>query len=165
MPPETTDPVALRRHFAAAVAVWDLLQTGHLLTTTMEACEGSVPWDLLLALSFRFDLEEAIAAALPDIEDYEVDARHWIAAVRWSGRAPSAALAAKAPDAAELPLASLLVSTATPAANPLVEKLRSPLSSYAAGMNRDLASAYGNEPSPIAPSTQPSMTLTSSDES
>lgn len=165
LPPSAMDPVSLRRHFAAAATVWDVLSTVHLLTTTMEACEGSVPWDLLLALSLRFDLEEAIAAALPDLDDYEVDARHWVAAVRWAGRAPSEALRAQAPEAAELPLASLLVSTATPAANPLFEKLRSPLSSYAAGMNRDLASAYGNEPSPIAPSTQPSIIVTSSDES
>lgn len=165
LPPASTDPVSLRRHFAAAASVWDVLSTSHLLTTTMEACEGSVPWDLLLALSLRFDLEEAIAASLPELDDYEVDVRHWVAAVRWAGRAPSAAMRDRAPEAAELPLAALLVSTATPAANPLFEKLRSPLSSYAAGMNRDLASAYGNDPSPIAPSTQPSMTVTSSDES
>lgn len=165
LPLAPTDPVALRRWFSSAAAAWDALSTGHLLTTTMEACEGSVPWDLLLALSRRFDLDEAIEAALPELENYEVDARNWVAAVRWAGRAPSTALHEQAPAAAELPLAALLVSTATPASSPLAEKLRSPLSSYAAGMNRDLASSYGNDPSPIAPSTHPSMTVASSDES
>jgi hypothetical protein len=165
MPPSSVDAEGLRGSFAAAAAVWAQLPTTTLLTATLEACEGSVPWDLTLALSLRSDLVAAILECLPDLEDYEIDARDWIAALRWSETAVPALLASRAEEAATQPLSSLLVSSSTPAANPLAEKLRSPLSSYAAGMNRDLASSYGNDPSPIAPSTQPSIAVDSSDES
>ncbi len=165
LPPRSVDAEGLRGSFAAAAAVWAQLPTTTLLTATLEACEGSVPWDLTLALSLRSDLVAAILECLPDLEDYEIDARDWIAALRWSETAVPALLAARAEEAATQLLSSLLVSSSTPAANPLAEKLRSPLSSYAAGMNRDLASSYGNDPSPIAPSTQPSIAVDSSDES
>jgi hypothetical protein len=165
LPPRSVDAEGLRGSFAAAAAVWAQLPTTTLLTATLEACEGSVPWDLTLALSLRSDLVAAILECLPDLGDYEIDARDWIAALRWSETAVPALLTARAEEAATQPLSSLLVSSSTPAANPLAEKLRSPLSSYAAGMNRDLASSYGNDPSPIAPSTQPSIAVDSSDES
>ncbi len=165
LPPRSVDAEGVRGSFAAAAAVWAQLPTTTLLTATLEACEGSVPWDLTLALSLRSDLVAAILESLPDLEDYEIDARDWIAALRWAATPVPAALSARCEEAAAQPLSALLVSSATPAANPLAEKLRSPLSSYAAGMNRDLASSYGNDPSPIAPSTQPSIAVDSSDES
>ena len=165
LPPRAVDAEGLRASFAAAATVWAQLPTTTLLTATMEACEGLVPWDLTLALSLRSDLVAAILECLPDLEDYEIDARNWVAALRWSATPVPALLAARCEEAAAQPLSALLVSSATPAANPLAEKLRSPLSSYAAGMNRDLASSYGNDPSPIAPSTQPSIAVDSSDES
>ena len=165
LPPRSVDAEGVRGSFAAAAAVWAQLPTTTLLTATLEACEGSVPWDLTLALSLRSDLVPAILECIPDLEDYEIDARDWIAALRWAATPVPAALAARCEEAAAQPLSALLVSSATPAANPLAEKLRSPLSSYAAGMNRDLASSYGNDPSPIAPSTQPSIAVDSSDES
>ena len=165
LPPRAVDGEGLRTSFAAAATVWAQLPTTTLLTATLEACEGLVPWDLTLALSLRSDLVPAILECLPDLEDYEIDARDWIAALRWAATPVPAALAARCEEAAAQPLSALLVSSATPAANPLAEKLRSPLSSYAAGMNRDLASSYGNDPSPIAPSTQPSIAVDSSDES
>lgn len=165
LPPRVVDAEGLRGSFAAAATVWAQLPTTTLLTATMEACEGSVPWDLTLALSLRIDLLSAISECLPDLVDYEVDARNWVAALRWSAMAVPAPLAAHCEEAAKQPLSALLVSSATPAANPLAEKLRSPLSSYAAGMNRDLASSYGNDPSPIAPSTHASIAVDSSDES
>ena len=165
LPPRSVDAEGVRGSFAAAATVWAQLPTTTLLTATLEACEGSVPWDLTLALSLRSDLVPAILECIPDLEDYEIDARDWIAALRWAATPVPAALAARCEEAAAQPLSALLVSSATPAANPLAEKLRSPLSSYAAGMNRDLASSYGNDPSPIAPSTQPSIAVDSSDES
>ena len=165
LPPRSVDAEGVRGSFAAAAAVWAQLPTTTLLTATLEACEGSVPWDLTLALSLRSDLVPAILECIPDLEDYEIDARDWIAALRWAATPVPAALSARCEEAAAQPLSALLVSSATPAANPLAEKLRSPLSSYAAGMNRDLASSYGNDPSPIAPSTQPSIAVDSSDES
>ena len=159
------DSVSLRPVFGAAAQVWAALDTLSLLTTTLEACEGSVPWDLLLALSLRPDLREAVETALPALDDYEVDVRAWVAALRWAGRELPAQLTACAEAASELSLGALLASATTPAASPLMERLRSPLSSYAVGLHRDIATAYGSAPSPNAPSSQPSMTFTSSDES
>lgn len=159
------DPVSLRAAFASAAHAWGAIDTVSLLTTTLEACEGVVPWDLLLTLSLRPDLREAVEAALPALDDYEVDPRTWVAAFRWGGRALPSALIARAAETASLSLGALLASTSTPAASPLMERLRSPLSSYAAGLHRDIATSYGTAPSPMAPSSQPSMTFTSSDES